>query len=163
MQNRVRPAPCFGSGLLIIGASRVAQVFVANPNKTPKITELLQHNKDKLLRYLGDFHTDKGGCSTKDAGCVLAAGFPDTLTGPPKARLPCCPGQVVYRSVICIQSEQYALQPACNSHLLLCAADALALNDDRFSCAEDEQFKEEKAVIIKEISMLEPTEQDEQY
>jgi hypothetical protein len=30
-------------------------------------------------------------------------------------------------------------------------------------CAEDEQFKEEKAVIIKEISMLEPTEQDEQY
>lgn len=36
------------------------QVFVANPNKTEKITELLQHNKDKLLRYLGDFHTDKG-------------------------------------------------------------------------------------------------------
>ena len=38
-----------------------AQVFVANPNKTQEITELLQHNKDKLLRYLGDFHTDKGG------------------------------------------------------------------------------------------------------
>ena len=37
-----------------------AQVFVANPNKTQEITELLQHNKDKLLRYLGDFHTDKG-------------------------------------------------------------------------------------------------------
>jgi len=36
------------------------QVFVANPNKTEKIAELLQHNKDKLLRYLGDFHTDKG-------------------------------------------------------------------------------------------------------
>ena len=36
------------------------QVFVANPNKTEEITELLQHNKDKLLRYLGDFHTDKG-------------------------------------------------------------------------------------------------------
>ena len=29
--------------------------------------------------------------------------------------------------------------------------------------AEDEQFKEEKAVIIKEISMLEPLEQDEQF
>ena len=39
------------------------QVFVANPNKTEKITELLQHNKDKLLRYLGDFHTDKGASS----------------------------------------------------------------------------------------------------
>ena len=30
-------------------------------------------------------------------------------------------------------------------------------------CTEDEQFKEEKAVIIKEISMLEPLEQDEQF
>jgi len=29
--------------------------------------------------------------------------------------------------------------------------------------AEDEQFKEEKAVIIKEISMLEPMEQDDQF
>jgi hypothetical protein len=46
---------------------RAAQVFVANPNKTPKIAELLQHNKDKLLRYLGDFHTDKG---VLDAGCA---------------------------------------------------------------------------------------------
>ncbi len=51
------------SGLRIYsGMSRLrpVQVFVANPNKTEKITELLQHNKDKLLRYLGDFHTDKG-------------------------------------------------------------------------------------------------------
>ncbi|CAL5226800.1 g9661 [Coccomyxa viridis] len=68
-------------------AFHVFKVFVANPNKTEKITGLLQHNKDKLLRYLGDFHTDK----------------------------------------------------------------------------DDEQFKEEKAVIIKEISMLEPLEQDEQF
>lgn len=155
--------PYFGPGrLLLIGASLVAQVFVANPNKTPKITELLQHNKDKLLRYLGDFHTDKGVCSTNNAGCVLVAVSPETLTGPPKAHLPCCPGKVVYRSVFRILSEQYALQPTCDS-CLLPSGDALALSDNRYCCAEDEQFKEEKAVIIKEISMLEPSEQDEQY
>ena len=77
-----------GSGLPLIGASLVAQVFVANPNKTPKITEVLQHNKDKLLRYLGDFHTDKGVCSTNNAGCVLVAVSHETLTGPLK---PACP------------------------------------------------------------------------
>lgn len=46
---------------------------MANPNKTQQITELLQHNKDKLLRYLGDFHTDKGQPFT----CLYGA-------------LPCC-------------------------------------------------------------------------
>ncbi len=35
-------------------------MFVANPNKTPEIVEVLSTNKDKLLKYLGDFHTDKG-------------------------------------------------------------------------------------------------------
>ena len=47
-----------------MGGLVTVQVFVANPNKTEKITELLQHNKDKLLRYLGDFHTDKGALTT---------------------------------------------------------------------------------------------------
>lgn len=37
-----------------------AQVFVANPNKTEPIVELLSGNKEKLLKYLSDFHTDKG-------------------------------------------------------------------------------------------------------
>ena len=37
-----------------------AQVFVANPNKTPAIVSILVSNRDKLLKYLGDFHTDKG-------------------------------------------------------------------------------------------------------
>ena len=88
VQNRVRPAPYFGSGLLITGASLVAQVFVANPNKTPKITELLQHNKDKLLRYLGGL--PHGQRCVQYQGCRLCAcgRFPDTLTGPPK---PACP------------------------------------------------------------------------
>ena len=45
-------------------AWRVAQVFVANPNKTPEIVEVLASNKEKLLKYLGDFHTDKGAPCT---------------------------------------------------------------------------------------------------
>ena len=40
--------------------SCVLQVFVANPNKPDAIVEILTSNKDKLLKYLGDFHTDKG-------------------------------------------------------------------------------------------------------
>ena len=36
------------------------QVFVANPNKSPEVVQILTGNKDRLLRYLGDFHTDKG-------------------------------------------------------------------------------------------------------
>lgn len=36
------------------------QVFVANPNKTRPIIEILVGNKDKLLKYLTDFHSDKG-------------------------------------------------------------------------------------------------------
>lgn len=36
------------------------QVFVANPNKSPEVVQILAGNKERLLRYLGDFHTDKG-------------------------------------------------------------------------------------------------------
>ena len=36
------------------------QVFVANPNKSPEVVQILTGNKARLLRYLGDFHTDKG-------------------------------------------------------------------------------------------------------
>eukprot|EP00884_Botryococcus_braunii_P018868 jgi/Botrbrau1/5665/Bobra.0071s0010.2 len=41
-------------------AFHVFKVFVANPNKTEPIVELLSFNKEKLLKYLSDFHTDKG-------------------------------------------------------------------------------------------------------
>ncbi len=34
------------------------QVFVANPNKTQAIIDILAGNKDKLLRYLKDFHNE---------------------------------------------------------------------------------------------------------
>lgn len=44
-----------------IKVKTVVQVFVANPNKTQEIVEVLSTNKEKLLKYLGDFHTDKGG------------------------------------------------------------------------------------------------------
>jgi hypothetical protein len=40
-------------------------VFVANPNKPPAIVEILANNRDKLLKYLEDFHTDKGECAGK--------------------------------------------------------------------------------------------------
>ncbi|KAK9814446.1 hypothetical protein WJX72_006019 [[Myrmecia] bisecta] len=40
-------------------AFHVFKVFVANPNKTPGIVDILTGNKEKLLKYLADFHTDK--------------------------------------------------------------------------------------------------------
>jgi len=36
------------------------QVFVANPTKPPAIVDILVNNRDKLLKYLEDFHTDRG-------------------------------------------------------------------------------------------------------
>ena len=36
------------------------QVFVANPNKPKPIVEILTGNQEKLLKYLTNFHTDKG-------------------------------------------------------------------------------------------------------
>ena len=43
-------------------AFHVFKVFVANPNKTWPVVATLHNNKDKLLRYLEDFHTDRGAC-----------------------------------------------------------------------------------------------------
>lgn len=34
-------------------------MFVANPNKTPTVLEVLTKNQDKLLRFLSDFQTDR--------------------------------------------------------------------------------------------------------
>ena len=36
------------------------QVFVANPNKPQPIVDILANNRDKLLKYLEEFHTEKG-------------------------------------------------------------------------------------------------------
>lgn len=40
-------------------AFHVFKVFVANPSKPQPIVDILANNKDKLLKYLEDFHTDK--------------------------------------------------------------------------------------------------------
>ena len=37
------------------------QVFVANPNKPQPIVDILANNRDKLLKFLEEFHTEKGG------------------------------------------------------------------------------------------------------
>lgn len=35
------------------------QVFVANPKKPPQIEAILRRNKDKLILFLRNFHTDR--------------------------------------------------------------------------------------------------------
>ncbi|KAL3683077.1 hypothetical protein R1sor_001099 [Riccia sorocarpa] len=40
-------------------AFHVFKVFVANPNKTPAIVNILYKNRDKLLRFIENFHLDK--------------------------------------------------------------------------------------------------------
>uniref|UniRef100_A0A7S0RI09 Calcium-binding protein 39 n=1 Tax=Chlamydomonas leiostraca TaxID=1034604 RepID=A0A7S0RI09_9CHLO len=40
-------------------AFHVFKVFVANPAKPQPITDILANNRDKLLKYLEEFHTDK--------------------------------------------------------------------------------------------------------
>lgn len=40
-------------------AFHVFKVFVANPNKAPQIVNILSKNRDKLLRFLDNFHLDK--------------------------------------------------------------------------------------------------------
>lgn len=44
------------------------QVFVANPNKSRQVIDILSSNRDKLLKYLSDFHSDKGDLDCHDAG-----------------------------------------------------------------------------------------------
>ena len=47
-----------------------AQVFVANPKKPPQIENILRRNKDKLLKFLKDFHNDKEGKSARLLHCA---------------------------------------------------------------------------------------------
>jgi len=43
-----------------IEAFHVFKVFVANPNKTDEVVEILHANKDKLIHFLSNFKTEKG-------------------------------------------------------------------------------------------------------
>ena len=40
-------------------AFHVFKVFVANPNKTKAVLDLLIRNKEKLVTFLGTFHSDR--------------------------------------------------------------------------------------------------------
>ena len=42
-------------------AFHVFKVFVANPNKPKPVFEILDKNKDKLLSFLQNFHTERSG------------------------------------------------------------------------------------------------------
>lgn len=52
-------------------AFHVFKVFVANPNKSRPVVEVLVNNKDKLLTYLRDFHTDKEDEQFKEERAVI--------------------------------------------------------------------------------------------
>lgn len=52
-------------------AFHVFKVFVANPNKTKGIIDILAGNRDKLLRYLRDFHNDTNDEQFKEEKAVI--------------------------------------------------------------------------------------------
>jgi calcium binding protein 39 len=52
-------------------AFHVFKVFVANPNKTQPIIDILAGNKEKLLRYLKDFHNDTNDEQFKEEKAVI--------------------------------------------------------------------------------------------
>lgn len=41
--------------------SNLLKIFVANPNKTQAIRDILIKNKEKLVEFLENFHTDRTG------------------------------------------------------------------------------------------------------
>ncbi|PRW33057.1 Degreening-related dee76 [Chlorella sorokiniana] len=52
-------------------AFHVFKVFVANPNKTRPVVDILYNNKDKLLKYLDDFHNDRDDEQFKEEKAVI--------------------------------------------------------------------------------------------
>ena len=49
----------FHIGTALILFPSVLQVFVANPNKSQPILDILLKNKEKLVEFLSKFHTDR--------------------------------------------------------------------------------------------------------
>ena len=47
------------------------QVFVANPNKTKPIQDILLKNKDKLVEFLSKFHEDRTGRHSHDSHMII--------------------------------------------------------------------------------------------
>ena len=54
---------CLHLQAVMLGVIFILQVFVANPNKSPPIQEILVKNKDKLVEFLTTFHNDRTGIS----------------------------------------------------------------------------------------------------
>nr|Q9XFY6.1 RecName: Full=Degreening-related gene dee76 protein [Auxenochlorella protothecoides]CAB42595.1 putative MO25 protein [Auxenochlorella protothecoides] len=52
-------------------AFHVFKVFVANPNKTKPVADILVNNKNKLLTYLEDFHNDRDDEQFKEEKAVI--------------------------------------------------------------------------------------------
>jgi hypothetical protein len=53
----------------VCAAAAAGQVFVANPHKPPAIVDILVNNRSKLLKYLEDFHTDRGEAGGSRHAC----------------------------------------------------------------------------------------------
>lgn len=126
------------------------QVFVANPNKTRPVVEILHNNRDKLLKYLDDFHADRGQCAAT-AIAVLAGWLAGWCMG---AGWPARQAALKESSVASAGRPRLRLRARrtfANPHPAPGPSAAPGLPP-----ADDEQFKEEKAVIIKEISLLQP-------
>lgn len=52
-------------------AFHVFKVFVANPNKTKPVQDILLKNKDKLVEFLSKFHNDRTGQSASEIQDLL--------------------------------------------------------------------------------------------
>lgn len=64
-----------GSKSIQFEAFHVFKVFVANPNKTRPVTEVLLNNRDKLLDYLETFQEDRGEWGSgagRERGLILS-------------------------------------------------------------------------------------------
>jgi hypothetical protein len=142
-------------------------VFVANPHKPPAIADILVNNRNKLLKYLEDFHTDRGETHSQDridlwaqlllCLCAVLDSMPAQLHVTHRykagqlaaylhglARVVCC-----LTLFVSVGRQLYVA--ACDRLGLCCAAFCGCYSD------EDEQFKEEKQTIIAAISKLGPS------
>ena len=52
-------------------AFHVFKVFVANPNKSAAVLEIFESNRDRLIKFLQGFKSDRGTCVPDSCGCTL--------------------------------------------------------------------------------------------
>lgn len=169
------------------------QVFVANPNKPQAIVDILTNNREKLLKYLEDFHTDRGEgtgrqqqqrqrllqwllvvvavlssrslfvqpLQAEDDVCLVRVhGYVAAMPG--TARKGQFPALLMVFG--CVLQQITCCMPTAGPFEHMCAIPATlsCLIRPSLAADEDEQFKEEKAVIIREISLLGREQQQQQ-